>query len=215
MTPAESVALEKTAEAATGIFQKLFGPSFEEFGLIFRDNIKIRRLKNQIRNFEKIQKIVDDNNITIKQVDLKVLVPYLDNVSLEESEVLQNMWANLMANYIDSEIVLETTVYPNLLSQLSTEEVRILNILREGRDKQYKDLYPDYIEMYPGRMELIDRAPLLNLIRLNLVEEVYEIEQSEKSHFLTRKPELKINYISTNKFKLTEFGLSLLAACER
>ncbi|GAB3538383.1 hypothetical protein GCM10027443_33190 [Pontibacter brevis] len=215
MTSIESAALEKTAEAAKGIFDKLFGPTFEEFGLMIGDNIKVRRLKNQLKNFQKIEKIVADNNITVKQVDLKVLVPYLENVSLEENEDLQDMWANLMANYIDSAKVFATTVYPGIVSQLSTEEVRILNSLRERRDKYYRELYPGYAEMNPEPPEVIDRTPLLNLMRLNLVEEVHEIEQSEKPHFLTRAPELQVKYKSTNRFKLTEFGMSLLVACER
>lgn len=208
MSSLESAAFDKSAETAQGIFNKLFGPAFEEYGLMFRDNIKVRRLNNQLRNLQKIKKIVSDHNITLKQVDLKVLVPYMDHVSLEENEALQDMWANLMANYVDAAKVLATTVYPSILSQLSTEEVRIMNELRKGSAMSYYSLFPEW-------KDYIDRQPLLNIIRLGLVEEVYEIDQSEKLNRIYRIPELEVKYKTTNKFRLTEFGRSLLIACER
>jgi len=208
MTSIESVAIEKSVETAQGLFNKLFGPSFEEYGLMWADNVKVRRLRNQIKNLGKIDKIVSENNLTLKDVNLKVLVPYIENVSLEEDEVLQDMWANLMTSYVDSSKNLTTTVYPGILSQLSSEEVRIMNELRNSRDKSFRAFYPDW-------PDVMDKRRLLNLLRLGLIEEVHQIEQRETSNRITGAPELEVKYKNTNKFRQTEFGASLLDVCER
>ncbi|KQN32358.1 hypothetical protein ASE92_17275 [Pedobacter sp. Leaf41] len=100
MTPIESESLVETAKTANGILTKLIGPAAEEWGGIISDNLKPRRLKNQIRNLKKVQQIVQDEGLKLRNVNLKVLFPYLENVSLEEDESLQNMWANLFTNYL-------------------------------------------------------------------------------------------------------------------
>lgn len=87
---------------AKDFLQKLIGPSVDELGLLFSDNVKLWRLKNQIINIEKIKKIIDKEKIGIKQVSLKVLIPYLEGVSLEDDETFPDLWAKLFTNYIDT-----------------------------------------------------------------------------------------------------------------
>ena len=52
----KSSTIEKSLELAKEFLGKLVGPSVEEMGLLFGDNIKLWRLKNQTRNFEKLRK---------------------------------------------------------------------------------------------------------------------------------------------------------------
>lgn len=124
--------MEKAIGVAEKFVEKLVGPSFDEVGLLFADNVKIWRLKNQIKNLEKAKKIVEENNLNIKQINLKVLVPYLEGVSLEVDENLQDMWANLLVNYIDAEKNLKTNVYPEILKNLSTDDVDLLLHMKEN-----------------------------------------------------------------------------------
>ena len=114
----KSSTIEKSLDLAKDFLQKLIGPSVDELGLLFSDNVKLWRLKNQIRNLEKVKKIVDEEKIDIKQVNLKVLIPYLEGVSLEDDETLQDLWAKLFTNYIDTSKNLTINVYPNILKQL-------------------------------------------------------------------------------------------------
>jgi hypothetical protein len=197
-------ALNESINTAKALLGKIFGPAADEFGLMIGDNMKIRRLNNQIKNLNKVQKIVHDNDITIKQVNLKVLVPYLENVSLEEDELLQDMWANLLVNYIDTTEKLTTTVYPSILSQLSSKEVSILNDMIGIHHLNHQEIYA------PWSIE-VDDQPLLNLTRLGLVEEIFEIEYKENVRYL----EIEIERKSTGKFKLTKFGNAFLVACQR
>src|SRR5690606_19637241 len=75
-----------------GLLSSLFGPSIDEFGGILSDNIKLRRLKNQVKIFKKAEEYLRKNNIDPKSVNLKVLAPLIEYSSLEENEILQNKW---------------------------------------------------------------------------------------------------------------------------
>lgn len=204
MTPVEAAAVEKTLRTATTLLGKIFGPAMEEFGLMIGDNMKVRRLKNQIKNFEKIEKIIRNENISTKKIDLKALVPYLNNVSLEEDETLQDMWAHLMVNYLDSSRKLTTTVYPGILSQLSSDEVRMLDTLRRG--------FGSPSSLFKNWPIVVNDEPMLNLIRLGLVEHKVEDQlRVTQNHGTVQKWRFK----SDGRYELTKFGRAFLAACER
>ena len=131
---------------------------------MWSDNVKIWRLNNQIRNLGKVKKIVEEHHIDIKQVNVKVLLPYLEGVSLEEDETLQNMWANLFVNYIDVSVNLASNVYPSVLSQISTQEVRILT---ELKSEYSRELAVDRSRHHRLGHNSNDAA---NLVRLGLIK---------------------------------------------
>ena len=97
----KSSTIDKALDLAKDFLQTLIGPSVGELGQFFADKVKVWRLKNQINTLGKVQKIIKEKNIEPKQINLKILLPYLDAVSLEEDEKLQDIWANLLVNYID------------------------------------------------------------------------------------------------------------------
>ncbi len=163
------------------------------------DNVKIWRLNNQIRNLEKVKKIVEEHHIDIKQVNVKVLLPYLEGVSLEEDETLQNMWANLFVNYIDVSVNLASNVYPSVLSQISTQEVRILTELKSN----HRELAVDRSRHHRLGHNSNDAA---NLVRLGLIkarESLGELNR-ELDHLTTP---------NTQYFCLSYFGLGFFKAC--
>lgn len=82
-----------------------------------------------------MKKIIDNENLKVKQGNLKIILPFLEGVALEEDETLQDMWTKLFINYIDAEKTSTVTVYPEILKQLSSTEVAILNrgVERHGR----------------------------------------------------------------------------------
>ena len=192
----KSTTVEKALDIVKDLSERLFGPSVEEFGLILNDNLKLRRLRNQIRNFKKVEAMVQKDGITVKQLDLKVLFPYLQGVSLEEDNDLQDAWANLIVNYIDPSKNIQVTVYPSVLAQLSTEEVKILRAL--PRKKQRNDA-AEHIEVHA--------SAFLNVYRLGLIDRVFYAQQP-----VVTAPTGPIN---PTHFFLTSFGLDFLQACER
>ena len=97
----KSSTIEKGLDLTKDFLQTIIKPSLEEIGLLMSDKVKVWRLNNQIKNLQKVQKIIQKNGISPKQISMKVMFPYLEAVAMEEDEMLQDMWANLMANYID------------------------------------------------------------------------------------------------------------------
>ena len=116
---------------------KLIIPSIEETGLLLRDQIVLWRLKNQIKILNKAQAYCEKNNISPKKISLKILVPLLDYSSIEEEAVLQDKWAILLSNLVDSEKNVENHVFPYILSQLSINEYLILE--KAFDSKKYRE----------------------------------------------------------------------------
>jgi len=115
--------LDKTEKFMTA----LFGPSAKEMSELFADKIRYRRLKNQIEIFNKTIELLDKNNIEVRELNLKTLVPLIEKSSLEDKVLLQNKWANLLANIASSP---ETGLEPKLvktLSNLSALEAQVLD----------------------------------------------------------------------------------------
>lgn len=129
-----STALEKSIDAAKEFLGKLMSPAVEEVGLLLRDSVALWRFKNQIRVLNKAKACCDRNNISPKAISLKLLCPLLEGAALEEDETLQDKWAILLSNMVDSEQNVENHVFPYILSQMSSNEFLVLQ--RVFRDKK-------------------------------------------------------------------------------
>jgi hypothetical protein len=219
MTSIETAALDASVNAAKTFFAKIFGPAADEFGMQLADNMRIRRLKNQIKNLEKVQRIVEKENITMKQIDLKALVPLLEATALEENEELQNMWTNLFTNYIDAGKNLLTHVYPGILRQLSSDEVAILKRMQaEGNwirivDRETLRGNPKEGFAYSDEIR--------NLIRLGIVEGMPPFKSEDRQVqrrydiFIKTQGKSTIKPVPADTCILTEFGKQFLEACSR
>ncbi len=117
--------LDKTEK----LISTIFGPSAKELGELFADKIRYERLKNQVSIFSKTSNLLEKNNLQAKQLNLKTLVPLIEQSSLENDEILQMKWANLIANMCTSP---ETGLEPKLvktLSNLSVLEAKVLDFI--------------------------------------------------------------------------------------
>lgn len=203
----KSSTIEKSLDLLKDMMSKVLGPTFNELGELWSDNIKMWRLNNQLKNLEKVKQIIEKHNINIKQVNVKVLLPYLDGVSLEEDETLQDMWANLFANYIDSSKNLVSNVYPIILSQLSTKEVEILIQLKlllwdRELDKRRKHHTPHH--------KIIDVA---NLLRLGLIMNREQLLVNEVPKEPDENDTVEKDHSKWGFFYLTHFGYDFVTAC--
>ena len=203
----KSSTIEKGLDLAKEFIQSVMKPSLDEVGELFADKVKLWRVNNQIRNVEKVKAIIEKEGITTKAINMKVLFPYLDAVGLEEDETLQEMWANLFVNYIDTEKNLTLTVYPEILRQISAIEAKVLDSLfRVGTNNTDKPIDDDYD--FP--QEVRD-----NLIRLNLIVDDNSYLSSGAIHKLNLdRKEINIQRI-LRVYHLTELGLGFILACSR
>lgn len=119
--------LDKTEK----FMSKLLGPSIKEFGELFADKVRFRRWKNQVKILNKTRELLDKNGLEPRELNLKTLVQLIEKSSIEEDELLQDKWANLIANMATTpESGLEPRLI-NTLSSLSSLEAKLLDFIHE------------------------------------------------------------------------------------
>lgn len=195
------------AKQAQDFLKPITTAPMHELGQLFADQVKIWRFKNQVNNLKKAQKIAKEAKIDIKKINNKVLFEYLDGVALEDDETLQDMWANLFVNYIDCEKNLTLIVYPQILRQLSTNEVKLLNLM-------YNDIPYDNMKTFedPNDFNLIE---VNNMVRLGILTDE-DLQRAHKhSNCLLLRNKNNAGYMANLRFYLTLFGVDFLNACRR
>jgi hypothetical protein len=196
--------IEKSLDLVKGFLQKLVGPTIDEMGLLFADNIKTWRLNNQIKNLRKVESILDRENISIRKVNLKVLFPYLEGISLEEDDKLQDIWANLLVNYIDEHKNLESHVYPEILRQLSSKDIEILEEFYND------DIFYDQNGL-PNRKSgeglIYQPSEVANLERLGLIRPILNKMEGGRGLFK--------HFEFAGHLRVTIFGDEFYKACHR
>lgn len=115
-------------EDARRFLEKIVGPPLEELGGLLADQLRLFRLKKQVQILEKAQKILLDKGINPRKVSLKILVPILEEGSLEEDESMSDRWASLLATAADpSSAISVQPSFPEILKELSPKEALILD----------------------------------------------------------------------------------------
>jgi hypothetical protein len=103
-------------------------PSLKEFGEMAGDSIRYYRFKNEVNILTKTQAIAKEKGISVRRIPSKILVPLLENGSLEDEESMLDKWANLLFNAVNPNSIKETKeAYIEILKQLSPKEVLILD----------------------------------------------------------------------------------------
>lgn len=120
------------AAAGSGLalpnINKILGPAADEVGAMFGDRVRLYRLENSIRNFKRVQEMVEDAGFEPKQISIKTMFPLLEGASLEESPELTEKWAALLANAADPENRIEVNPsYAEILKQLTPSEAELLD----------------------------------------------------------------------------------------
>lgn len=125
--------VEAAMKPFADLLDKLAGPAAEEIGLTLRDHVRVFRLKRQVRLCQRVKDICADAYIEPQKVPIKVLLPLLDAASIEETDELQDIWANMLANAAaggNGGSGVEP-VFPLILKELGIQEVKFLDELYE------------------------------------------------------------------------------------
>jgi len=149
-----STAIEKGIDVAKNFAEKLVLPSIEELGLLVKDKISYWRFNNQIRILNKAKLMCEQNNISIKAIPAKLLCPYLENASLEDDDELQDKWAALLVNMVDSQQNIQNHVFPYILSQLSKDEFNLLESVFIEKERRVTKLENELSEFLANRSKI-------------------------------------------------------------
>jgi hypothetical protein len=123
--------VEAALKPFADLLEKLAGPVAEEIGLTLKDHFRVVRFKRQMRLLQGVKDICTDASIEPQKVPMKVLLPLVEAVSIEETDELQDIWANMLANAAagnDRGPGVEP-VFPLILKELGIQEVRFLDQL--------------------------------------------------------------------------------------
>jgi len=186
---------EKGFDAAKSFLSRLIGPAVDEVGLLIADPIRAWRFNNQLRMLNKAEERIKKQGISLKKISIKNLVPLLEYSSLEEDDNLQDMWINLFVNYVDAGKNYTSSVFPYILSQLSSREAEQLTEFSEANHISFKGL-------------LVSETELYNLIRLGLVKQAEYLRQN-KTTFIR----IKTQHFTNDMFYLTALGKDFLTCC--
>ncbi|GEM_PF-1795389 len=129
---------------------------------------------------------------------------------------MQDRWADLITNYVDPSVNLTLTVYPEILKQLSTPEVQILQKLENLCVQKVQAAITsegDFPVTYS--IETIPREITSNLGRLGLVDEVIIDTRKFNVNYSGELITQTDGIVRCGNFTITNFGIELVRACTR
>jgi hypothetical protein len=234
--------LTKVLSDLSGLVKKLAGPLADEFGQMFGDRAREYRLKNALKIFHRVQKMLLDAGIDPQPIAPRLFLPVLEAASIEDNETLQSRWAALLANASDPQkgsSVLASFV--EVLRQLTSEQAIFLDSIR-GRVTMNGKLKPhitqagiklgnfnDMLQLFGGgksQQEIFtdeyfrERVVLTvdDLVRLGIVNRVLFDEETlrrigSQAIQIRSQNDLQQLFRTDTGFYLTPFGFAFLQAC--
>jgi hypothetical protein len=116
----------------TDLVSRLFGRAADEGGAIlgeivhdFGSEYRKRRQSRTVRVLQRTQDFLTVEGATAKQVEMKLLMPLLENGSLEEDDGLQDRWAALLARTSTGTRIPGAV---EILKQLTSHDVELLQL---------------------------------------------------------------------------------------
>lgn len=197
-----------SADRLGGFLGKILGPTLEEVGGVALDQVKYWRASRGLRLREKWEE--KTKGARLRAVPPSIALPLLEYAMIEDSDELQDIFANLLANASDADFGDEIQKsYVRILSEMSPLEAKILACIAPAKETYVVSgkLPNECVIFQEGESSAglppvppdVDLA-IWNLHRLNLVA-----------------PQLILggNNISTRGVSITTFGLAFLRACSR
>jgi hypothetical protein len=125
-----------------GLITALFGPAAEETGLLIRDYVRVFRESRMRRFFDRAETVFKEHNKNPAPLPLKLLIVILENASMEDDDDLQDRWVALLVNSAGNTRTNALPAMAQILKQLSSWEVMLL-------DRCYEALTMNSVYPYP------------------------------------------------------------------
>jgi hypothetical protein len=210
----------------TDLLKTLAGPAFEEFGAILGDKAKIYRLKNFIKTAEKSKQILDEAGLKPESVPSRLLLPIIENCSVEDNDDLQERWAGLLASASQESDSLSPS-FVETLKQLTPREAKHLDYVFAESSKGQKKR-PTKDDQIPYRVLTAAAAAPAGALetyeRLGLIRRDYAVSLDNRaSGFNSKNLEAALSDIESaldsldaevkHAFCFTAYALSFFRAC--
>ncbi len=131
------LATERCLDGAAAFLSRVCLPALEEFGLALRDRVSAWRARNATKILSAANDLLNAKQPgTQDKIHPRLVHAVLEEGSWTDDEVVQSMWAGLLASATSPEGNSdENLIFLNILKQLSSLQVRALNISVERATK--------------------------------------------------------------------------------
>lgn len=168
----------------------LFSPLTEFAGAI-GDHIRIYRKLSVLQTLHRVKQKADKKNIHLEAPPLKFLIPYLEQVSLEDgkSEILNELWANLLISSA-TKYESEYNLFIRILGELSPKEAKFFQYIAQfhKQNPSYGHLHPVDIEsnfdntyFYIAFRDLLEKHKDTDLKKLDFSSFYSELREEHES----------------------------------
>jgi hypothetical protein len=138
-------AIEVLLEPVADILKQILGPAAEETGALIGTELRMLRYKRALRLFQRVREYSRTAGIEVAAVKPKLLLPILNNATIEEDDDLQDRWAALLMNasgVTGDNLVLPS--YVEILRQLTRNEAVLLDSIFDKVTAALAEHYPNY-----------------------------------------------------------------------
>jgi hypothetical protein len=205
-------------------FNKLAGPMAEELGLMLGDKVRAYRVKNWIKIFQRMQRMLKEAGLPVNAVPPRLLLPLIESCSVEDNETLQELWAGLLATASQQTDSVSPS-FVETLKQLTPEEARYLDDIYGELQSLQRRMGTREMSINPyvftGRGGLPSSVTSDTYERLGLIRRDFKVSLKFDSSSIKRASsidgaldaiqgtESEIGY----RFLFTTYGINFLEAC--
>jgi hypothetical protein len=209
---------KEEASSAIDFIDKIIPDFVKDSGGLFSDNVKFWRWKNQVKIVLKAREFLNSKNIEPQKIPLKILVPLLENASLEENHEIQDMWATLLSKYLAGDKSIKFN-FITTLKEISPLEVKVLDwlyeqkILNKTKSAEMEiSISASEISKVLEIKEETSKSIIENFLRLGIV--IQKSEGASSSRLVFGNIVMGGHVAITEKFILGHFSFSLIDACK-
>jgi Abortive infection alpha len=191
-------AFEKGTREVRELGKLYFEPVVREKGLLQATRVQRERMAATIEVCQEALCRLESAGISERIVRLKLVLPILEQASLEDDAALKSCWAGLLASSVTKESIHPS--FPNLLAQLTPAEARILDYLYGMMAQIQNDQLREKLGIQGDEFSIACE----NLFRLSLVK------SSAAQLFWNKSIDPASDMMTPS---LTSFGSQFVTAC--
>lgn len=205
------VVVDWESSAAALLYDMLKVPA-QEIGNIIGDYLRQLRMKNLERLSHKFKKRQSDKHLTdddLRTVPPKLGLPLLNAASLEDDDVMQELWANLLLNAADSKFTSEIRVaFIDIIKTLTPIDAQMLRQI-------YNSVAPEDLVSNTSVEVHINCKKAMNDLHIDALTCDASLDNLERCQLISRPaPRWSETDEDENLIKdLTALGILFIRAC--
>jgi hypothetical protein len=219
-------AVKQALEPVGDLIKRIAGPVADEIGEYLSAVVRPYTVVRKVEAVLKTHRMLKERGISPHAVPPRLLLPILEGASIEDDEELHTRWAALLANAAASPNLVHPS-YIEILRQLAPEDAGLLDKLYD----HCKAKQTNRVEPWIGSVTMAERnerisagdnpeVPFDNLVRLGLIEVVYEFDERKikvkvPRYDMTRHPGVEADVVGDlgDYYLFTDVAVAFVQAC--